>query len=569
MTDQTADPAGDAEACAREPIHLSGAIQPHGYLVSCVLPEWTVRQVSANVRELLDVEPGELLGQGLRDLFGQELLQALADALGFVEEGAAPQRVASDNIGPFARLCDVSVHVGGGLVHLEIEPQQRAPAERAPIVVAQGMIARAAGAAGTAEFHDRVAEQVRMLTGYDRVMVYRFRHDDAGEVIAEALADGLEPYLGLRYPASDIPAQARALYLRNRLRVIPDAGYAPVPILPGRDESGQPLDLSQHALRSVAPVHVEYLRNMGVAASMSISIIAGGRLWGLIACHHRTPRLVPPTVRAAADLFGMFVSMRVAADAQDAAAAHDEAAREAREALGLRLAGGRDFAATLAAALPDLAATLRADGAGLWAGRRWQTVGRAPGTQALPALLHWARHRQAAGMSATERGVDWQAPGAPEPAVGVIGLDLGGEDWLFFFRPEEVEDVRWAGDPRKPTVPTDDGRRIAPRKSFRTWRETVRGRSEPWGPDDQRRAERLRLVLRQHHRAGEDERNVTDMEAFRRRHVLREQRARLDQLSTLLEGLVHLEDAETARLGERIADLEADLRALMHGDTLA
>ena len=282
------------QTCASEPIHLSGAIQPHGYLISCRLPDWSIHHVSANIEALTGAAPEDMLRHSLREFITGDVIQTIAETVGFADPGAPAQRAAVANIGPMATLCEVSVHAIDGLVHIEIEPQQRGAGDRSPTVVAQAMIARvAAGSEDEGAFRQRVVEQVRLLTGYDRVMVYRFRHDDSGEVVAEARDEDMPSYLGLRYPASDIPAQARRLYLHNRIRVIPDARYAPVPVLPDRSAGGQPLDLSQMSLRSVSPVHLEYLANMGVAASMSISIVAGGRLWGLIACHHREVRHVP------------------------------------------------------------------------------------------------------------------------------------------------------------------------------------------------------------------------------------------------------------------------------------
>ena len=551
------------EVCAREPIHLSGAIQPHGWLISCVLPDWTVRHASENIVGLLDVSAETLVGQSLRDHLFEDLLQAVSDTIGLSDPGAPPQRVAVGNVGPLAMLCDVSAHVADGMIHLEIEPQPSRARERTPTVVAQSMIARVANATDMEDFHQRTAEQVRLLTGYDRVMVYRFRHDDAGEVIAEACATDLEPYLGLRYPASDIPAQARRLYLHSRLRVIPDAGYAPVRVVPGTDAAGKPMDLSLHALRSVAPVHLEYLRNMGVAASMSISIISGGRLWGLIACHHRTPRPVPPGVRAAADLFGLFVSMRVSARDQEHAAAQDERAREARDALGLRLAAAPDHDAALAEHLPLLRDALPCDGVALRVRGQWRAHGRVP-ERTYAALSAWLEATDGTRVAMSHRAADWNGGGDGDGLAGVLAVPLGGGDAVFFFRAEQWEDVCWAGDPAKAQV-SDDGSRIAPRKSFSAWRETVRGSSVPWADADRRAAERLRLMLREQRRRllDGDGGGVADLEAFRRQHVLREQKSRLDRLSALLDGLVHLEDRQTERLGERIARLEADLLSLM------
>ncbi len=553
--------------CAREPIHLSGAIQPHGYLVSCQVSDWTIRQVSANAGALFGVAPAALLGETLRDHVASEVLGEIADTVGYLDAGASAQRVGTANLGVDGALCDIAVHVADGLVHIEAEPVDRATGAEAPTVVAQGMIARLGAGEDEAAFLDAVAAQVRALSGYDRVMVYRFRDDDAGEVVAESLADGLEPYLGLRYPASDIPPQARALYLRNRIRVIPDASYVPVPIVPGTLPGGAPLDLGQHALRSVSPVHLEYLRNMGVAASMSISIVAGGRLWGLVACHHREPRLVSPAARSALDLFGMFVSMRIAAREQELTMDGYERAERVREHLRRQLAGAADFNAALAGELAMLQEALRCDGAALWVGSRWHTAGRVPDPREAPELLAWLRREGAeAALIASDTAADWHAgPMVDGSVAGVMALCLGGgEDWLLLFRDEQLQDVRWAGEPGKAPVPSDDGIRIAPRRSFATWRQRVRGRSLPWSDADRRAGERLHRLLHESRRRALARSDAgSDLDGHAQRRLLGEQRQRLTDLSLLLEGLVHLDHDQTSALEQRIRALEHELRALM------
>ena len=552
------------QTCASEPIHLSGAIQPHGYLISCRLPDWSIHHVSANIEALTYTEPAQMLRHSLREFLSDDAMEAIAETVGFSEPGAPAQRAAITNIGPLAALCDVGVHVADGLVHIEIEPQQRGSGERSPTVVAQSMIARVAQDGGSEAFHQRAAEQVRLLTGFDRVMVYRFLHDDAGEVIAEARAADVPSYLGLRYPASDIPPQARRLYLHNRIRLIPDAGYAPVPILPDRAAGGQPLDLSQLALRSVSPVHLEYLANMGVAASMSISIVSGGRLWGLLACHHRSVRHLSPGVRAAADLFGLFVSMRVAAREQQEAVALEEDARHVRDALALRLGQAQDRRHALAGELATLQQAVACDGVALLQAGQWHAHGRTPQAASAPTLRAWIeRTATPTTLAATARAAAWNSGDAEAGGIaGVLALPLDAAhgDWLLFFRREQVEDVTWAGRPDAPFVVGDDGSKIGPRACFAAWTETVRGIATPWSDADFRIAARLRLALAEHYRHGAV---VEDLRQQRNRLDIREQRNRLVQLSELLYGMVHVDAGETSRLSERIARLEDELQALI------
>lgn len=551
----------DTDACAREAIHLSGAIQAHGYLVSCTLPDWTVRHCSANVEALLEVPVDALIGRSLHEYASEDVLQAVVDTAAVLTPGAAPQRAGQANLGPLGTACDLVVHVADDLVHIEIEPRHERGIAPQPTLLAQAMISEVAHG-GAEGFHDFVATQVRELTGYDRVMVYRFRHDSSGEVIAESHAEGMEPYLGLRYPASDIPPQARALYLRSRLRVIPDVDYAPVPIIPALTPAGAPLDLSQHALRSVSPVHLEYLRNMGVAASMSISITSGGRLWGLIACHHRAPRLVPPVIRAAADLFGLFVSMRVSATEQQATMAHFEHAQQVRDALAQRLSRASDFDSALVEEVPLLRTSLRCDGAAMWSGALWHASGRVPDPARVPGLLAWLQAQGGESLLTTDRMDDWAAAVEGDPVAGVMALRLDAEDWLLLFRCEEVEDVRWAGEPRKALVPSDDGQRMAPRRSFAVWREQLRGRSAPWTDADRRGGARLHQLLIELRRRIQTRSVVPAFDLRRRQQAMQDRRQRLDQLAHLLEGLTHLAPERGEQLDARIDALEIELQRL-------
>jgi light-regulated signal transduction histidine kinase (bacteriophytochrome) len=547
--------------CAREPIHLAGAIQPHGYLVSCSWPDWTVRHVSSQVDELFGVPSAELLGTSLREQVQEALLETISDAVRFLDPGIASQRVATANVGALGMLCDISVHLYQGLIHLEIEPQREpGPAEATPLA-AQQMIARIAQVEYGQAFLDQVASTVRDLTGYDRVMVYRFRADDAGEVIAEARADDMEPFLGLRYPASDIPPQARALYRLNRLRVIPDVDYVPAPILPPRHNGGAVLDLSYHALRSVSPVHLEYLRNMGVAASMSISIISGGRLWGLVACHHRTPRQVTPATRAVADLLGVYVSMRVATHEQAEALSRFDQSQRFSDVLREALKSGGDLGEALSTYLAVVPRLLRADGALLMFGDLRVPFGQIPAIDRWPVLRAWGAAR-AGAVASSHRREDWQ--GASSEAggpAGLLALAFGHDgDGIYCFRNEQFEDVMWAGEPHKAMVPTDDGQRIAPRRSFAVWRQTVRGTSVEWNEGDIRTAERLYDILREHHRSSEA--MPQEHHVMRMRHVARENGERLARLAQLLADMQHLDPAQARLLADRIAELEAVMQGM-------
>lgn len=483
------------QACADEPIRYSGAIQPHGYLVSCDARNGIVQHVSRNCSELFEADPDELIGRDITELILLPLPMIGGDDAARGGASRAAGYVGTVNLGPQARFCDVSVHVAQELLHLEIEPQSGVADVRQPVELVHDRIARMGpDAVPDAHVHAHMALHVRELTGFDRVMVYRFLDDDSGEVIAESLADGVASYLGLRYPASDIPAQARALYLRNRVRVIPDVEYAPVPVEPAHLPDGAPLDLSLHALRSVSPVHLEYMRNMGMAASMSISIVVDGRLWGLIACHHRTPRRLPPRHRTAADLLGMFYSQRVAALQHLHDATRKGRTKAIRTGVIRMLAATPDVGAMLATALPELRELVSADAA-----VHLHPVGQmqhgAPVDDAtLDAARQWLA-RQHSPVAATDTATQWtESDGA---FAGVLGMRLPAGQTVLLLRREQVTTVNWAGEPVKDLVQTDDGVRLAPRRSFNTWRETVRGHSLPWDQDSLDDAESIAILLSQ------------------------------------------------------------------------
>lgn len=494
MTD---DPTSDLDqalaACASEPIRYSGAIQPHGYLISCDSHTGLVRHVSGNCAELFESEPDALLGRPIEELLQLPLplLGTHADA-----QAASTRTVAyagSVNVGPQARFCDVSLHTAQGLLHLEIEPQRRQPDTRAPADLVHDAIARiGADALPIHGLHRQVADDARALTGFDRVMIYRFLDDDTGEVIAESLAEGVQSYLGLRYPASDIPPQARALYLRSRVRVIPDTAYMPAPILPPLHADGSALDLSLHALRSVSPVHLEYMRNMGMAASMSISIVVDGRLWGLIVCHHRSPRRLPPRHRIAADLLGMFYAMRLASLQHLHQAQRQTRSHVLRNAIVRMLGADQAASHIVSSVLPDLRDLLQADAAVHVHPQGQEYDGEPVEAATVAAARRWCdAHPEP--VAATDTAADW-SDGAGTFA-GVLGLRLSAGHTLMVLRREQVEQVNWAGKPDKQLVSTDDGVRLAPRRSFRTWSEKVRGRSAPWQRDQLDDAEAIAVLL--------------------------------------------------------------------------
>src|SRR5690554_3414707 len=541
------------DTCAAEPIHIIGTIQPPGVLLVCQRGSGRIVAASANAAGLFETAGvEEILGQPVDTLLDGSLLQKIQGVVAHGELGFS--RLAGvANVGAFGALHHASAHVSGDLVHVELEPADGDPGPdegEATIALEHGR---------RADLLQALADQVQLLCGYSRVMVYRFLHDGAGEVVAEALDGALPSYLGLRYPASDIPPQARALYLRNRVRAIADVGHQPVPVHQHEELPG-PLDMSFDVLRTVSPVHLEYLRNMGVAASMSVSLVVDGKLWGLVACHHHAPRPVSARARQALDLLGRHASMILDAGALREVVRREEAMRARRDAVESRLHDAGDPLAALPAALEDALAAVAADGLVLHIDGASLAQGKVPGEDGILEALRWARGRGRSGVSHTARCDDWSAEGSPE-ACGVLALPLGPglDDWLLLFRREQRHTVRWAGRPDQLFQVDPAGNRIGPRTSFAAWEEQVQGSCTPWTGRDFGLARRLRLVLERGLSIAAPVRgNATDPVAV---VEAREQAARLRRLAELLEGASasrgHLE-----RLHGLLSRIEAELGAL-------
>jgi len=487
------------DGCDREPIHIPGAVQPHGVLLVLDRDTLEIRHAAGDVARLLAVETwlGCSVGAVLDDHLARRIATLTASSAtgGFV--GTLRDR---------GRMLDVSASHQGDKVLVEVEPGLDQPLAGSQIL-AQLEAAAAAfeRCPGLQTLYDRAALEFRQLTGFDRVMVYRFGEDDAGEVVAESRAPHVEAFLNHRFPASDIPKQARALYVRNRVRVIPDSSYVPAPLSPPLET---PLDMSDCVLRSVSPVHLQYLRNMGVTASASVSIVKDGRLWGLIACHHEIPRLLPYDIRAACRALAGGLSRQIRAK---------EEAETYRERLRLRslgddlidalsLADNGDLA--LEEHARDLLRLVDADGVAVFRDDHVEMAGKPPPHEAASILRDWLLEADAGGVPTTD-----QAPAAvPEAAAfhllasGLMGVVVERSPLLaiVWTRAEQVETVRWAGEPVKATGP--DGV-LTPRASFEAWTQTVRGRSRPWTAAETGAALRLRNDLLELRRA----RRATDL----------------------------------------------------------
>jgi light-regulated signal transduction histidine kinase (bacteriophytochrome) len=478
--------------CDSEPIHIPGSIQPYGMLVVADRNSLSVTHVAGDVEGRLGVI--DWLGRSVGDLITDPLAQKVARL--------ADSTAVSAHIGQFetlrGELLDVSAHPTPDGVLIEIEPASDSVA--APSAILGALEAAGAGferAAGLKSLCDRAAAEFRQLTGFDRVMVYQFLDDEAGVVLAEDRDPGLPSFLNHHFPGSDIPRQARALYLRNLVRVIPDAGYRPAPLRPARP-ADNPLDMSECVLRSVSPVHLEYLRNMGVAASASVSIVKDGVLWGLIACHNATPRRLS---------FDQRVSCRVLAGGLARQIKAKEEAETYRERLRLRgfeddllgaLAPDQPVEMALADRMAELQKIVGADGVAMLRQGGIHSHGVCPGDGDLQNLAAWLRPRAANQPFAVE-ALGRQFPKArpyAALAAGVLAVSVSPDEgfMIIWFRAETAQVIDWAGNPHKAALPGPAGR-LTPRASFEAWRQSVIGEARPWTTAEIEAAGRLKAWL--------------------------------------------------------------------------
>lgn len=477
-------------ACDREPIHIPGAIQPHGLLLMVDPASLEILASAGDFERLLGA--AAVAGRALEDFTSPEIARN-AGALAAKGEAPGYLGLATGAGGAF----DVSAHLSGGMILVELEP---ASDERSLPGIMLTDLERASAAFEEAEtFADlcaRAAVEFRRLTAYDRVMIYRFLDDDSGSVVAEDKRADLRSFLNHRFPASDIPRQARALYLRNLIRVIPDVDYAPAAIEPaGRHSS---IDLSDAALRSVSPVHLQYLRNMGVAASASISIVRDGVLWGLVACHNETPKRIPHDARSAARALGGAFGRQIRVKDDTDAFRERVRLRGFQDDLVSVLAREGSLDEAMSNHADEIRRAFGGDGAVVLRGADLLKSGRCPSDADILKIAAWALPRSVESVFSTDRFSDvWpEAAAWRAEASGLLAVTLStAEPWaVLWFRAEEVETVEWAGNPHK-AVHLQPGEMLAPRASFEAWREEVRGHARRWTAPETEAAGRLRAAV--------------------------------------------------------------------------
>jgi diguanylate cyclase (GGDEF)-like protein len=552
------------KACAKEPIHLLGTVQPHGFLICADVDSGHIVQVSSGIArhwpglQSADAMPGDLLFDWVER---REPLETLAlDMLPRSQPMALPWRARFERTAPDqaeqSSEWECLGHLSGGLAVLEWLPQattaEQLRAQNRNFSDVAGVIARLRQADNITSFLEDCTKVVQEFADFDRVMIYRFLADGCGEVVAEHTGPAFAPkFIGLRFPASDIPAQARALYLTNRLRVVADVEATPDTLVPPTPPGAAPLDQSHCMLRGLSPVHLTYLHNMGVRATLTMSIVIDNKLWGMIACHHHAPRVPPHQIREGlrqiCELTAEVTNMRIETLSKLEAVDQRLALSSMLNQFHQGLLQGDDIADVLRERLPDFLSAFKANGLGVHVnslvyvggpGRRpfpaqqvvGEVLGRLDPAQRSPGVLMWDDL-----LTSEQRAL----PSLPQ-AAGMLLAHRYEDHTIFCFvtRPEVVQQVRWAGEPLKDIAATPDGQvRLEPRRSFAEWQQQVKGRCEPWSAVEAEALQSLLQILSE----------VNKLRINRTLHEKLHWRAHHDQLTGLFNRRT-MEDEVTRRL---------------------
>ena len=468
----------DLTQCDKEPIHIPGGIQPLGMLLVLHVPDLTILQVSNNTEHFIGLKTDYLLNQHVNTVLDDNQVQQLVEAL-------RTKPVEDNPVFLFSLTSEtglefsVSVHQHNELAVLELEQCPPPYADTHSDVESFSFfnqvrvsIQRIKSVTTQNDFFNETARQIKQLTGYDRVMMYQFDKQGHGCVVAEARENHLEPFLGLNYPASDIPQQARQLYLRNQIRCIADVSYIPVPVVPQLNPiTLKPLDMSFCALRSVSPVHIRYLQNMGVRATLTISIVVDDQLWGLL-----TVRENKQVDQYRLKLQGMqtrFVEHMASED---------------------------NIIDGLIKFQPDLSDFINSDGAVIYLNGRYENMGNTPSQADIVQLINWLQQTVKEEMFASNCLSEVYPPAIAfkDVSCGILAINLyaNNSDYIIWFRGEALQQVNWAGNPDKPVTVDNDKQVLTPRASFALWQQTVLMNSLPWRVYECQAAMEVRQAVR-------------------------------------------------------------------------
>lgn len=495
-----------------EPIQLINRIQPHGVLLVLEEPELKILQVSNNTFSVFGIAAEELVLRNLEDILDSYQVDRIK--LGLAENNfdlLNPMKIWLRVKGDEYVVFDAIFHRNQDkLLILELEPALTQ--ESIPFLsfyhLARASINRLVATSKLQDFGQVIVQEVRKVTGFDRVMLYKFDDDGHGVVIAEEKLDSMEAYLGLHFPESDIPKPARKLFCSNWIRTIPNSHAKPVELFPPINPTNlRPLDLTHSTLRSASSCHLKYLHNMEVGASLTISLIKEDKLWGLIACHHRSPKYVSYELRKACEFLGRMIFAEISATEETEYYNYNIHITHVRSRLIEYISQAEDWIDGLVQEEINLLELVDAQGAAIYFDSKWTTIGQVPKQENLNTLLHWLKHQlqteefictDALPLAFSEAEIYQNI------ASGLLAIPIADRSYILWFRSEVIQTVNWGGNPNEAFEVNEENNciQLSPRQSFQLWQETVRGKSLPWKQVEIKAAIELRkatveLVLRQ------------------------------------------------------------------------
>ncbi|UNU26984.1 ATP-binding protein [Microcoleus vaginatus] len=546
----------DLTNCDREPIHIPGHIQPHGVLLVVREPQLEIVQVSENTQDLLGIDAESAIGQDLSLLFNRVQLKKLKACLQNENlKTVNPIKLSVKKAGKSLEFDCILHRVEEVLmVELELATSQENISVFSFYHSVRATVSKIQNAQNLKELSQTTVEEVRKISGFDRVMLYQFDYEGNGAVIAEDKAEKLSPFLGLNYPSSDIPTQARQLYALNWLRLIPDINYQPVPLVSGNTAvSTQPQDLSFSVLRSVSPIHIEYLQNMGVAASMSISLIKDKKLWGLIACHHYTPKYLNYELRAACEFIGQVMSLELQSKEGNEDYDYQLHLKSIQTKIFEDISTSENLSQVLVKCQHNLLEAVNAQGAAIVFGDNCYRVGQTPQGESLKYLTQWVQKHLSKEIFYTDSLTKYypEAEELKDTASGCLAIPISPTHkiYVLWFRPEVIKTVNWGGNPNKRVETDENGtQRLSPRKSFELWQENVRCKSLPWKQCEIDAALELKKAMI---------------------NIVLRQAEKLEKLNTALEASVAREREKTANLKTAMSELQRAQTQLVQSERMS
>lgn len=467
----------DLKNCSKEPIHIIGKTQSYGVLLVCDPLTLEVTQAGKNTQELFLVSHKKIIGKPLSLLLGEEQAANIQANLA-KKETSVPQEVTVNG-----KRFLLQGHFSGINLILDFEPLEEV---NDPFFF-QKQLTRVLNKIQESESITELCESASVLTkeifDYDRVMIYKFDEEWNGQVLAESKEEEMESWLGLHYPASDIPAQSRALFLKHQVRMIADVKYKPVTIEPEISPlTSKPLDLSKSGLRAVSPIHIEYLTNMEVGASLSAAIIVKGELWGLIACHHRTPKFLSYYHRESCRFLAQMLSTEIALQESNSFIEKTTGSERILKTLVDQLHKHEDILSALTEGPVKFTDLISCTGGAIYYGGKWKFLGNVPSPSEVEVLMKKFLVHQEAGIYYTRNlsTVYSQSVDYKKIASGILSLRIAENKYIIWFRPEILQTVSWGGDPDDKAFYNEEKKRLSPRKSFKKWTNELTGISKDW-----------------------------------------------------------------------------------------